>query len=393
MRKRFLALVALLCAFALGGVLLPVRTIAQQYLTVIQGPPGQWTQPWPMQIVPRLLDLVQGNATYTLQSLNQCTPGINATGYNSTALYVSTGGTMVGTLTVQSTWDTVGSSGYTATTITNAGIPSTGGTVALTNPNTVTSYDIPPIGGITYYRVCVTAYTSGTALIRLRASDNRSVFSDVVTTLFSAGTPLWGVSVGGIAAAKAPVASLFTALSFTPAGALRTSKEPNTAATYRACKTQLTVAATPTDIFTMAGSGTKTVRVTRVEINGIATVTAVTIQVYLHLHSGADTGGTSAAMTIIPLDASDAAGTTSPKSWTVNPTIGADLGTISAATLYVPTAATATASGNGAVWTFGDFYQKAITLAGVAPEISLNLNGATITGGGVFNACFEWIEY
>src|SRR4051794_24211894 len=51
-------------------------------------------------------------------------------------------------------------------------------------------------------------------------------------------------------------------------------------ATYSASQLLFTPAATPTDVFTITGSASKTIRVTRIEVTGLAT-TAGTVDVAL----------------------------------------------------------------------------------------------------------------
>ncbi len=162
-------------------------------------------------------------------------------------------------------------------------------------------------------------------------------------------------------------------------------------ATYGATISALASATSATDIFTIIGSATKTVRITRLEISGEAT-TAVSIQVQLLTRSTADTTGTSTAPTVVPYDSASAAGTAVVKAYTANPgALGTLVGAIKSDFLYLSAPATATVGAEKLNFDFGNRPAQAVVLRGVAQTLVVNLGAVTVTGGS-FDINIEWTE-
>jgi hypothetical protein len=159
-------------------------------------------------------------------------------------------------------------------------------------------------------------------------------------------------------------------------------------ASYAASVTGLVVAASATDIFTIIGSATKTVRITRLRISGIKTTAGAAVDIQLIKRSTADTGGTSTAPTIVPYDSANAAATAVVAAYTANPTLGTAVGTLIVDSIFVPLA---TASGTAMDYIFGNRPSQAIVLRGVAQQLAVNLNGVTV-GGGAFDIWCEFSE-
>lgn len=162
---------------------------------------------------------------------------------------------------------------------------------------------------------------------------------------------------------------------------------PNPA--YSASVTGLALAAAATDIFTLTGSASKTVRITRIQVSGIATA-ASAVDLVLVKRSTADTGGTATNPTVVPNDSADAAGTAVVAAYTANPTTGALVGPVRSRKVTLTTAA----GGLTSVTTIFDSGQqsgKPITLRGVAQQLALNFNGATVAGA-TLNIDIEWYE-
>jgi hypothetical protein len=161
---------------------------------------------------------------------------------------------------------------------------------------------------------------------------------------------------------------------------------PNTA-TYRAATFTLTTAATPTDILTIQGSSTKTVTITRISISGTQTQAGNAL-VRLIKRSTANTGGTAAALTNVPLDSNNSAATAVVSAYTANATLlGTATGDIDDVQVFVPDATTNPAA---TVLNFGTYAQAAV-LRGTSQFLCLNLNGVTMTGNGL-NISVEWTE-
>lgn len=160
--------------------------------------------------------------------------------------------------------------------------------------------------------------------------------------------------------------------------------------TYSASVTALASAASCTDLFTITGSATKTVRITRIEVSGQAT-TAAAAQVVLLVRSTANTSGTSTAPTIVPHDSNSAAATAVVKAYTVNPTTGSLVGNIRNDYVFLAAPATATVGSDKLFLDFGTRPSQAIVLRGTTQVLAINLNGATITGG-AFDINIEFTE-
>ncbi len=150
-----------------------------------------------------------------------------------------------------------------------------------------------------------------------------------------------------------------------------------------------TSATTATDIFTITGSTTKTIRVIRVGFSAQLQASGV-VDVLLVKRSTANTGGTSAAATAVPNDSSSAAATATVLNYTVNPTLGATVGTVRGARVFFPTAGTDTGD-SVYEWLLGNIPGQAIVLRGTTQVLALNLTGATINGA-TWVCYVEWTE-
>jgi len=168
---------------------------------------------------------------------------------------------------------------------------------------------------------------------------------------------------------------------------LLVTKSDNLRTTYSAAVT-FAPAATPTDIATISGSATKVIRVTRIELSGIAT-TAQTQIVQLIKRSAANTGGTTAAMIAVPLDVDNAAATATVVNYTANPTaLGAAIGTLRRNETLFPLSGTPS---NYVSWEFGTRNNQPITLRAATQILAIALNGTTIAGGSI-SLYIEWTE-
>lgn len=149
--------------------------------------------------------------------------------------------------------------------------------------------------------------------------------------------------------------------------------------TYSASITALAPAVAATDIFTLTGSGTKTIRITRVQISGVATAAGAYDIVFLK-RSTANSAGTSTAPAVVPHDSTNAAGTATPLAYTANPTLGTLVGNLQAKKITVSTAA-------GAIpivpteLNFGNRPEQTIVLRGTGQVFAINLAATTMTGG------------
>jgi hypothetical protein len=152
-----------------------------------------------------------------------------------------------------------------------------------------------------------------------------------------------------------------------------------TIATYTYTAT-FTAAATPTDIFVVGGSGTKTIRVQKVCFSATQT-TAGMMSFFLIKRSSADTAGTSGTVASIPHDSNSAAATASVLQYTANPTLGGTVGTVRRSLVMVPATTTALHDGEFC-WDFSlSNYTQGVVLRGTAQQLAVNLGGATLPTG------------
>lgn len=171
-----------------------------------------------------------------------------------------------------------------------------------------------------------------------------------------------------------------------------------TKATYSAAKVGLVPAGSATDIFTVTGSGTTTVRVTRITITATTTsATPAALDVLLVKRSTANSGGTSTGSpTPVPHDSTNAAVTATVLSYTANPTTGNLVGTAIRNAKLFQTLATYTATDFPAkdqiIWEFGNRASQAIVLRGTGEVLAVNLNAASATGTASFDIDVEFTE-
>jgi len=106
----------------------------------------------------------------------------------------------------------------------------------------------------------------------------------------------------------------------------------NPKATYSASTTAVLVPAvtSPNPFFTIYGSATKTIRLQSIVISGLTLTAVAYLNIGSRKYSTAVTGGTSTALTQIPFDANNAAGTaTNVNVYTAIPTAGTIVGDLS----------------------------------------------------------------
>lgn len=160
-------------------------------------------------------------------------------------------------------------------------------------------------------------------------------------------------------------------------------------ATYGAAAT-FTAAASATDIFTITGSGTKTVKVLHIGINGTNTGNT---NVFFNVikRSTANSGGTSTTITDVPFDSTDAAGTATVRSYTVNPTTGTAVGTVKSDYAFFPTLAS-TNQGTNIQHEFDSGLNKPVVLRGTSEVLAVSMNGVLITGTTSLSIDIIWTE-
>jgi hypothetical protein len=160
---------------------------------------------------------------------------------------------------------------------------------------------------------------------------------------------------------------------------------------YRAQMADVTVAATATDVATLCGSATKTVRLVRIQATADATATSV-IDFYVFKRTVADTGGASSVIAAAQMDSADSAPTAVVRLYSTNPT-GLGTGVLLTGDHYaLPAAASTGYPGVPWIEDFGIRNNRAVVLRGIAQCVAFNLNGQTIPAGFGLYLGFEWTE-
>jgi len=164
--------------------------------------------------------------------------------------------------------------------------------------------------------------------------------------------------------------------------------------TYGVSTTPVTPPATPTDMATIFGSASKTIYIYGVSFSSTQTTAGVN-RIYLIKRSAINTGGTSAAPTIVKYDSGSLAATATVLSYTANPAgLGASVGNISVENVYSPILSTGTSSLNQDMYARTSAFELStpIILRGVAEGLCLNFNGAALPAGLSVIANFIWTE-
>jgi len=178
----------------------------------------------------------------------------------------------------------------------------------------------------------------------------------------------------------------------TPLGNLKVAlAESNiTKWSYAACVNSLTPPATPTDMATITGSATRTIKVTRVVFSSTQTTAGINT-FFLVKRSTANSGGTSASVTAVPLDSTNPAATATVLSYTANPAaLGTAVGNVRASKLITP--APASLQNPEWIWEFDLLNTQPVTLRGTTQVLALNFNGAALPAGLNVNVAFHWTE-
>ncbi len=162
--------------------------------------------------------------------------------------------------------------------------------------------------------------------------------------------------------------------------------------TYTGVVSNINPAGSATDFVALSGAPTKTVRVTRVEIVGVAGALAQA-ELLLIKRSTANSAGTPATITAVAHDSNDPAPQAVLVSYAANPTLGTAVATVRQ-TKYQLVSTTAVAGGapTPLVWDFGQRNEQAIVLRGTAQQLCLNQNAGATTTLMLYDVAFTWTE-
>jgi hypothetical protein len=164
-------------------------------------------------------------------------------------------------------------------------------------------------------------------------------------------------------------------------------------ATYRAtCAPFSAGTGATTDIATITGSASKTIRVTKIVVSSTTATAAVYYDLQISKTSAAHTGGTPVAATVVPLDSGFAAGSATVNAYTAGPTSGALVGIIESQRIFSGITGTVTINTNPVTFLFGTNGGSAAVLRGVAQELGVRINAVTPANAQTWDITFEWVE-
>lgn len=150
------------------------------------------------------------------------------------------------------------------------------------------------------------------------------------------------------------------------------------------------VAASPTDICTLTGSATRTIRIRRVILGGIATAVS-SFPIALVKRSAANTGGSIAAGTEVGYDSQLGTASAVAVSYTANPAaLGTSVGVLADPMVTFNNATTGISGGSFTEYKFGELGGP-VVLRGTGQVFAVNGNAVTITGG-LLSCTIEWTE-
>lgn len=136
-------------------------------------------------------------------------------------------------------------------------------------------------------------------------------------------------------------------------------------------------ASAATDIFTLTGSATKTIRIHKIRISGTTTSgSPIKINVSLVKRSTANTGGTRVAVAVVPHDSNNVAATATVGHYTANPVLGTLIGAVRAVSVGI----TSQGLVGGDLEFHYDATSQPLILRGVNEQLAISLNGGSVTG-------------
>ena len=162
--------------------------------------------------------------------------------------------------------------------------------------------------------------------------------------------------------------------------------------TYRFRVADFTPVATATDVLELIGAANIVARVTKIEVIGSATASAL-LDVYLTKRTALNTAGTKAsqAAVITKARSDDPTAACTLNLYSANAT---SLGTgtaLEGTHMYMPAAATP-AFNDRVIWTWGSREDTPSTLLSATELLTINLGGAAIPAGTSLYLSIEWTE-
>jgi hypothetical protein len=157
---------------------------------------------------------------------------------------------------------------------------------------------------------------------------------------------------------------------------------------FMAASAPFTPGVTPQDVFTITGSATRVVHVTRMALMTVQTSAGMNAWALVK-RSTANSGGTSVLVTAVPADDAFPAATATVRQYTANPTAGALIGNVWSGRVAAP--APASAVTDSEVSPLTDRISP-ITLSGTADVLAWNFGGVALPAGLSVQASVWWTE-
>lgn len=230
--------------------------------------------------------------------------------------------------------------------------------------------------------------------------EGTNLITTSITGSTTTSTHLYEGSVAGLQSVRARVSGFSAGTVTVTAHAIASTDAPRAInavntdgqkATYSASMLKLAVATGANIIWTLTGSATKTIRVTRLELSGTCATTAKDINFFIAKYSTAATGGTTGtAPTIAPHDSTSPAATAAITVYTADPTGGTSVGNIRAGNLFMAVTGSTVATGTY-IADFGNRPAQALVLRGATQQIGISLN-AENTATSIMDIFCEWTE-
>lgn len=161
------------------------------------------------------------------------------------------------------------------------------------------------------------------------------------------------------------------------------------ASTYSASITGLSVAITPTDIFTIIGSNTKIIKIISISFSATKTNSSINDLILLK-RSTDNTGGIFTTPIMVPHDSIDTPATAIIRAYTTNPTLGILVGNLRADKILIPSGTSSSSPIINSIDVVSTI-AKPLILNGPSEIISVNLNSVSLSGASI-DLNIIWIE-
>lgn len=142
------------------------------------------------------------------------------------------------------------------------------------------------------------------------------------------------------------------------------------------------------DLYCVAGSATKVVKIKGVRVSAVAT-SAIVVDVSLILRSSASTGGGAASVALVAMDQLNAAATGSVTRFTSAPTPGTAIGAIRSRKIAASTQGNSATTSEG-LFQFSVYWDQPVTLRGTSQFLCVNTTA--VGGGGSWDIDHEQTE-